>query len=298
MNFTQVLGHTWVLEGSGLMPVYRLDDGRCILLDTGFAHEAEEIDATLSAHNLTPVGIISSHAHIDHSGSNRYFQEKYAVSIAMTAPEAGLCSDILNIKTYRALMPAREVEETIGYMVHTPDVIIGNADTEVTVAGVTFGVIHTIGHSAGHICIVTPDRVCYAADTLMSQALMGAKLPYAFDMSAYLVTREVLRDLDCPLFVLSHKAVCEKAEIAPLLDANTALIRRRAAEISSVVTHPMEVGEICRLVCKKFNLHANDARKALYYERNIRLFLEFLLDEGSLVLSVQDCVAVFEQKKV
>ncbi len=37
MKLTQVKGNTWVLEGLEFIPLYRLDDRRCILLDTGLA---------------------------------------------------------------------------------------------------------------------------------------------------------------------------------------------------------------------------------------------------------------------
>ena len=47
MNLTQVKGNTWVLEGIQLIPLYKLDDRRCILLDTGLLEERpmpEDID--------------------------------------------------------------------------------------------------------------------------------------------------------------------------------------------------------------------------------------------------------------
>ena len=35
MKLTQVKGNTYVLEGEELIPLYILDNGKCILLDTG-----------------------------------------------------------------------------------------------------------------------------------------------------------------------------------------------------------------------------------------------------------------------
>lgn len=35
MNLTQIKGNTWAIEASELIPLYRLDDSRCVLLDTG-----------------------------------------------------------------------------------------------------------------------------------------------------------------------------------------------------------------------------------------------------------------------
>ena len=47
MNLRQVKGNTWVLEGLEFIPLYRLDGGRCVLLDTGLAQEREELEQAL-----------------------------------------------------------------------------------------------------------------------------------------------------------------------------------------------------------------------------------------------------------
>ena len=66
MNVRQIKGNTWVLEGMEWIPFYRLEGGRCILLDTGLLGEREDLEQTLLDHGLTPAGILCSHAHVDH----------------------------------------------------------------------------------------------------------------------------------------------------------------------------------------------------------------------------------------
>ena len=97
MNLTQIKGNTWVIEASELIPLYRLDEKRCILLDTGLLEEREELERTLSEAGLTPARVLCSHAHVDHCANNRYFQEKYGTKIALTFPEAGMCASLLKI---------------------------------------------------------------------------------------------------------------------------------------------------------------------------------------------------------
>ena len=60
MKLTQVKGNTWVLEGFELIPLYRLDNNKCILLDTGLEQEREDIENTLLEAGLTPAGILCS----------------------------------------------------------------------------------------------------------------------------------------------------------------------------------------------------------------------------------------------
>ena len=44
MKLTQVKGNTWVLEGFELIPLYRLENNTCILLDTGLKDLYDNFD--------------------------------------------------------------------------------------------------------------------------------------------------------------------------------------------------------------------------------------------------------------
>ena len=209
MKLTQVKGSTWVLEANELIPLYLLDDRRCVLLDSGLAKEREEIEKTLLEAGLEPAGILCSHAHVDHCANNRYFQEKYHLPVALTAPEAGMCSSILNLKCYRLLVSPDAAEQEMSEMVHVPDLILPPVDGPIRLAGAMFRILHTPGHSSGHICAVTPDNVCYTGDALMSQALLDAKLPYGLSIQLAMESRERLQELeDCDFFIMAHKGVC------------------------------------------------------------------------------------------
>ena len=54
MKLTQVRGNTWVLDSWELIPLYKLDDHRCVLLDTGTVEQREELEETLDEAGLTP----------------------------------------------------------------------------------------------------------------------------------------------------------------------------------------------------------------------------------------------------
>ena len=143
MNLRQVKGNTWVLEGLEFIPLYRLDGGRCVLLDTGLAQEREELEQALLDHGLTPAGILCSHAHVDHGGNNRYFQEKYHIPVALTSREAGMCASLLSLKCYFLLLSPDMVEQDAAGLVHTPDVLIPDGDGPFSFAGAEFQILQT-----------------------------------------------------------------------------------------------------------------------------------------------------------
>ena len=282
MKLTQVKGNTWVIEANQLIPLYKLDDSRCILLDTGLFEEREELERTLTDNGLTPAGVLCSHAHVDHCANNGYFQEKYGTRVALTFPEAGMCATVLNLKCYFLTLSPGTVERESSCMIHEPDYFIPPNDGPFTLGGVKFQIIQTPGHSAGHVCTVTPDNVCYTADALLSEELLGAKLPYNLSQQLAIQSREKLRNLGCDFYIMAHRGVCSGAEIGGLIDGNQELIRRRAEEIWKLVDRPMTASQIDEKVCILHQLFTHKPRRSLRFERNVRFFIEYLVDTGRL----------------
>ena len=68
---------------------------------------------------------------------------------------------------------------------------------------------------------------------------------------------------------------------------------RRAGEVLSLITGPMTISEITRAVCGYFKLFPHKPSRALRFERNIRFFVEYLLDRGDLILETDRGVAVY-----
>lgn len=296
MDLKQVQGNTWVIEANGLIPIYILPDRRCILMDTGLRKEREELEQTILHAGLTPAAVICSHAHIDHCANNEYFQKKYNIPVALSGPEAGMASSILNLKCYRLLVSPDAAEEEMSDMVHTPDIVIPFVDWKLELMGEQFRIVTTPGHSSGHICIITPDNICYAGDAIMSREMLQAKLPYALSIQHAMSSRQKLQKLNCDYFIMAHRGICAGHEIDALIDDNHALILQRACEIRDLVDEPMDFSHLCARVCKRFGLFTLRPRRALYYERNIRFFIEFLVDRGELLMESREGVAFYLPK--
>lgn len=159
MELERVKGNTWVLKSWELIPLYQVDDTRCILLDTGTVDQRAELEAALDQAGLTPVAILGSHAHIDHMGSYGYFQKTRGAVLALTLGEAGqLFSPLgLQLQYYNLSLGAFGQYPELESAPCLPDRIILPQEREVTLCGVTFGLVRTPGHTVDHICVRTPE---------------------------------------------------------------------------------------------------------------------------------------------
>ena len=54
MELRQVKGNTWVLDSWELIPLYKLDAHRCVLLDTGTWDQRDELENAGSAGHYEP----------------------------------------------------------------------------------------------------------------------------------------------------------------------------------------------------------------------------------------------------
>ena len=281
MKLTQVKGNTYVLEGWGLIPLYKTDESHCILLDTGLRSEREEIESTLEEYGLTPVGILNTHAHLDHAVNNRYFQEKYAIPVAMPQGEAALCSSLLTLKCYYFMFSPDTVRHRVGEMLQKNVLPIGAEDGPFAFAGVMFHILHTPGHAPDHICIITPDDVCYLGDALLTAEPL--KFPYGIAFQPALDSLERLRKLDCPVYVAAHRGIF--TNLAKAIDHYSHLLLAVADHIRFLISAPMTEDEICRDVCEDFQLLSSRPERDRGTHRTLRAYLEFLLDRGEIVLT-------------
>jgi glyoxylase-like metal-dependent hydrolase (beta-lactamase superfamily II) len=283
VEIKNIRGNTFCIDtGMTYIPFYKIDDEEIVMLDTGWAAgEQKGIAEALQKKALKVVGIINSHAHIDHSGNNSYFREKYGCQIAMPACEAMICSSSINLKLYYNTFALTEIEEHLGHMVCPVDFPIADNQTSIEMCGVEFKIMHTPGHSLGHICLITPDDVAYVGDALISHDVMrGAKMPYASILTKDLESKEKLYALRCSRYVIAHKGIYD--DITELITDNINFYQLRAEKICELIVKPVTLQELMQAVITSFNIHMADIYKYNLIERMLRSYLEYL-DEKKLI---------------
>lgn len=124
-----------------------------VLIDTGFGSDAGQTEQFIREAGVSPEAlqlIVNTHYHSDHVGGNFYFQQNYGVTIAAhkwdaeiinTHDSEACSSEWLNqpVESYRADTKLSDNDE-----IHT-----GNR---------TLKIMHTPGHTLGHISLYDPEE--------------------------------------------------------------------------------------------------------------------------------------------
>lgn len=290
MEIKPVRGNTFCIDtGMTYIPFYKINDEEIILLDSGWAEgERAGLDELLEKNNFKVSGILCSHAHIDHVGNNSYFKNKYNCIIAMPAYEAMICSSVVNLKLYYSNQTISDVEEHFGHMVCETDIMISDNQDKICLCGIKFKIIHTLGHSPAHICIITPDDVAYLGDSLISDEVMkGAKIPYAYILKEDLEYKKKLYDLKCSKYIVAHKGMYN-SDITKLITDNINFYKERAAMVYNLIDGYMTMEDIMKAVMKDFNIRVKTIHRYNIVEKMLRSYVEYLKETGAIELNIVD----------
>ena len=286
MHLTNVKGSTWVLEGPQLVGLYVIDGKTCVLLDPGSGKLRPAVEQAVLKAGLTPVGVIGTHMHYDHQESAQYFRKTYGAKTCLPQLEADIvrCEQSLKNHLFNFTMGLVRENPRLQALIGPIDRVIAFGEEEIDFCGVKFGIVRTPGHSPDHICVITPDNVCFAGDALMTgDVLEGAMVPFVFDMADDLASKERMAELDCDAYIFCHKGL-RYGSVADLAQANIDRVHCQLAACADLVKGPMTYSEFYAAVVTAFDLPVGHPARGLHLERYIRPYLEYLVDTGELEL--------------
>ncbi|MFL0364897.1 MBL fold metallo-hydrolase [Pseudobacillus sp. 179-B 2D1 NHS] len=124
-----------------------------ILIDTGFGSDAEETEQLVREAGILPEElhlVVNTHYHSDHVGGNFYLQKNYGTTIAAHKWDAGLINSC-----DREACSAEWLDQPVEpYQVN---IKLSNND-EIHTGSRTLKVLHTPGHTLGHISLYEPEE--------------------------------------------------------------------------------------------------------------------------------------------
>lgn len=142
--------------------------GAAVVIDA--PPDPDGVGALLRRHDLTPVAVLVTHAHIDHVGGAGSLDRRYSVSTYLHPDDGWL-----------AAAPEEQLRSLFGMVppgdFAPPDRFVDLADGEtLKLAGLSFDVLHTPGHTPGHCCFLA-DGSLFSGDQLFAGSVGRTDLP-------------------------------------------------------------------------------------------------------------------------
>ena len=289
MKLEHIRGNTWAFVSWEWIPFYKLDDRRCILLDTGLADQREDLEEALQKTGLTPVGILCTHAHIDHMGNNAYLKEKYGIEVAMPLGEAGLLSSRTGLTYQNIHQTVMDLDADIYRrdVTMTADRIIMPQDRRFTFCGVEFGILHTSGHTIDHICVRTPDDVLYLSDAVMTgRTLHNSKFPFAVRVKDYFDSMELVRKEKAALYLAAHEGVYTGMD--SIVDEAKKVLTDRLRGYLALLDDRTATTQLASRICRLNNIKGKTVADLSYYTLASQAYLNYFREMGVAEVFFED----------
>lgn len=286
----QVKGNTWCITlGYIRLPLYRVDDTRAILIDSGLPQSWEPLLGLLEREKLEIVAVLTSHAHPDHVGNHKKLRERFGAEIYMSRFSAALYNNPMNQSALSSgLTGYRKYKKTLG-MTFDADVLFDWDVKSLEVEGVTFGVEQLPGHAAEHIGIVTPDNVIYLGDTVLDENMVkNLRLPYCTCLEPDIETLEYIMDMQYDKYILAHSAVCD--EIREIAKLNRDNLLAKADMIESLCDEYITMDGMVKKLLLQTGGEIDNQRTVGGTRHNLSVFVSYLEDLGRLENRANDGV--------
>lgn len=146
------------------------DTKECVIVDAGCytSRERATLENFIAERGLKPVMAVNTHGHVDHMLGVQFVKERFGVPFALHGEDRFLIES------------AREHGTIYGFQVEAiPEVDIDLAGRETVEFGnTTLRIIHTPGHTPGHVCLFEPEeKLLFSGDTLFKESIGRTDLP-------------------------------------------------------------------------------------------------------------------------
>jgi glyoxylase-like metal-dependent hydrolase (beta-lactamase superfamily II) len=184
------------------------------LIDTGFSKKRPEIETDLQKAGCTTENlqlIILTHGDFDHTGTAAYLRQKYGAKIAMHPADVGMVENGDLFYSRKANFLTKDMGKLILVLLNTrlkevdrftPDFNITEA-FDLSAYGLNAKILHTPGHSAGSISILTSEGNLFCGDLLENkkEPAKGSLLP---DKAGFDNSLKKLRQLEINIIYPGH----------------------------------------------------------------------------------------------
>lgn len=195
-----------------------IGENRAVLIDTGLGvSNIRQITDTLTS---LPISVVTTHAHWDHIGGHKYFsniavheKEEKWVSTHFPIPLAVVKS---NLTKEPCDFPKSFDLNNYQIFQGKPTRILKDRDI-ITLGNRQLVVLHTPGHSPGHICFYEPKRKYLFSGDLIYKGCLDAFYP-STDPIQFMNSVHAIRDLEVQKLLPAHHTLDISSDFIKAVD--------------------------------------------------------------------------------
>ena len=276
MELRQVGKNTYYLKNPTNIGIYKVDNNKVYLIDSGNHKEAgKKIIKIIEENGWEIKGIINTHSNADHIGGNKVIQERCGAEVLAYNREACLIKyPILEPTILYGGYPFKEIRNKF---LLAQESIVKDIQSNLPL-GLEYFPLK--GHFLDMIGIKTSDDVYFLGDSLFSlETISKYHIFFIYDVRGYLDTLDFLETLKGKLFIPSHGEALE--DLKSLIDIN----RKKILEIIDTILKICQDGKTFEDILKEigdiYKLEININQYVLVGS-TIRSYLAYLYDEEKL----------------
>lgn len=294
-HIEKIKGSTFlIVTGKSVLPFYRLDDQRVILMDSGYPDEYEEISQVLDERDLQVAFLLTTHMHFDHVGNHRRFRAKGA-KILQSRFDAAVSENFTALGATFYTDTPDELREGYDFMIFGTDECFSQTDEWLTIEHAAFRILDLSGHAHSQTGFVTPDGVAYLGDALFSEFMLkDGGLIFHHNWSAALESLEKIRKLDLDSYVLAHRGVY--TDIHDLIDKNEAFLEKMSRTLLDLCDSWMTKEAFQTKVMACMHMRLDSVTKYHIADRICNSAIVYLIEEKKLLTKISDHQLLYIKK--
>ena len=284
-------GNTYCIQSPTNIGLVKLNDKDVCLIDSGNDKDSgRKIRQILEANNWNLTAIYNTHANADHIGGNKYLQGQTKCKIYAPGIDCAFTNfPILESSFLYGGYPCKDLRHKF--------LLAAQSNAETLTENELpdgFEVIKLPGHFFDMVGFRTPDDIVFLADCLSSKNILEKyRISFIYDVSSYIKTLEMVKNLQAKMFVPSHAAITE--DIAELAQYNIEMVYEIAEKIVSLCKEPVSFEVILQRLFIEYGLTMNFEQYVLVGS-TVRSYLAWLKDTDKLNVLFENNMLLWMQK--
>ena len=279
----QVGKHSFFFHCPSRVGLVETGDGKVCLIDSGSDKDAaRRIRKVLDEKGYELTAIYNTHHHADHTGGNRYLQDKTGCRIFAPDTEREIAShSLLEPVSIFAGDPPKDIRNKF-FMAKESRIELLTSD----VLPDGWEILELPGHSFNMVGYRTCDDVVYLADSIASEETIEKYgVTFLYDVGETIRTLEMVEQMDAAFFVPAH--VPPSDDMSGLAGKNIEKIYEIAETIVGFCEQKRNFDELLQHIFHVYKMEMTFSQHALVGS-TIRSYLSWLCRESRMEYVIED----------